>query len=114
MNNNEYDSDAIPGEAEVTTQDLATLTAETVNRYLSLKNMERACEACGHQEWELEGVDPESRRTHVVAHRLVFGKNKYFVYVPMSCANCGNTRFINVSYIFKALENMEVDDGKNR
>lgn len=92
--------------------DLSGLTASRVNRYLREKDMERPCEACGHGTWELEGIDAETQRLHVVASRLVFGTDEYFIYLPMTCENCGNTRFINVSYVLRGVRAMEAADGK--
>lgn len=97
---------------KLTIDDLRTLTLDQVNGYLQSKDMERACEACGHAGWELEGVDKSSDRVHVVGHRMVFRENDYLVYVPLTCTNCGNTRFINVSYIYKSTRHPEAADGE--
>ncbi|WP_460128192.1 hypothetical protein [Pseudomonas sp. S3_A09] len=69
-----------------------TLKADQVERYLDLMKCNRPCEACGHEHFKVEKTEDD---VAFIAHPLFKDEELGLVYVPVTCARCGNTRFLN-------------------
>jgi len=69
------------------------IDAKQVIEMLSAKWKGKACPMCNSGPWNLGDGIYELREFH--GGSLVIGPNKIIPVVAVTCANCGNTQFIN-------------------
>ena len=86
-------------------EEIKQLTSDQINGHLSRKDSEHRCEACGHTEWIMQIHDDGS--VVFVSMPLTFQLSAAYVFLPLACGRCANTRFINAGEVCNEIRNHE-------
>lgn len=86
--------------AQVSLEDIESLTAEQVIRHIDEKKANGPCEACGATDWE---IDRNGEKIAFTLSPLSTDQDAGLVMLPLTCVKCGNVRYLNAAYIAKMI-----------
>lgn len=87
---------------------IKNLSHERLNAYLTRKDAEHACEACGAIHWL---VDHNEGQIMFTFAPLVQNIQTGLVLLPLCCGNCFNVRFMNAARLTRSIIDWEESNG---
>lgn len=85
-------------------EDLDLLTNDALAKHLEAVGAKKECEMCGGGYWDMDYQDSDPDRPLVITNPAYKADDSTFIFLPLTCRTCGNTRLLNTAVIVHAIK----------